>query len=222
MQGLIKQEQFEIEVLDRLKSGKFLDKLVFTGGTMLRLCYGLNRFSVDLDFWIYKEVDVKAYFVRLKEFLSEYYTIRDAEDKFYTLLFEIKSENYPRSLKIEIRKKAEKIKTDISIAFSKYSNTQVLVRTLSLQEVMKSKIEAFLSRREIRDVFDIEFLLKRGIELEATKKELQKLLEGIKSLGKKDYTVKLGSIIDADQRKYYMKENFKILIMKIKELLGRA
>lgn len=222
MQDLIKQEQFEIEVLDRLKSGKFLDKLVFTGGTMLRLCYGLNRFSVDLDFWIYKEIDVKAYFVRLKEFLSEYYTIRDAEDKFYTLLFEIKSENYPRSLKIEIRKKAERIKTDMSIAFSKYSNTQVLVRTLSLQEVMKSKIEAFLSRREIRDVFDIDFLLKRGVELEATKKELQKLLEGIKSLGKKDYAVKLGSIIDADQRKYYMKENFKILIMKIKELLGRA
>jgi predicted nucleotidyltransferase component of viral defense system len=53
MQDLIKQEQFEIEVLDRLKSGRFLDNLIFTGGTMLRLCYGLNRFSVDLDFWLY-------------------------------------------------------------------------------------------------------------------------------------------------------------------------
>ncbi len=60
MQDLIKQEQFEIEVLDRLKSGKFLDKLVFTGGTMLRLCYGLNRFSVDLDFRVYKEIDIKS------------------------------------------------------------------------------------------------------------------------------------------------------------------
>ncbi len=222
MQDLIKQEQFEIEVLDRLKSGKFLDKLVFTGGTMLRLCYGLNRFSVDLDFWLNKEINLKAYFTRLKEFLSKYYTIRDAEDKFYTLLFEIKSENYPRSLKIEIRKKAEKIKTETSIAYSKYSNTQVLVRTLSLQEVMKSKIEAFLSRKEIRDVFDIEFLLKRGTELKATKEELQKLLEGIKSLSRNDYSVKLGSIIDAEQRQYYMKENFKLLIMKVKEKLGGA
>jgi hypothetical protein len=31
MQDLIKQEQFEIEVLDRLKSGRFLDNLIFTG-----------------------------------------------------------------------------------------------------------------------------------------------------------------------------------------------
>ncbi|MCS7164428.1 MAG: nucleotidyl transferase AbiEii/AbiGii toxin family protein [Thermodesulfovibrio sp.] len=50
MQDSVKQEQFEIEVLDRLKSGKFLDSLIFTGGTMLRLCYGLNRFSFGLDF----------------------------------------------------------------------------------------------------------------------------------------------------------------------------
>ncbi len=57
----------------------------------------------------------------------------------------------------------------MSIAYSRYSNTQVLVRTLSLEEVMKSKIEAFLNRKEIRDVFDIEFLVKRGIELKATK-----------------------------------------------------
>ena len=52
MQDLIKQEQFELEVLDRLKSGRFLDRLVFGGGTMLRLCFGLDRYSVDLDFWL--------------------------------------------------------------------------------------------------------------------------------------------------------------------------
>jgi hypothetical protein len=94
-----------------------------------------------------------------------------------------------------------------------------MVRTLSLQEMMSSKIETFLSRREIRDVFDIEFLLKKGIELKATKEELERLLDGINSLSKKDYSVKLGSILDSEQRKYYTKENFKILILKIKELL---
>jgi hypothetical protein len=94
-----------------------------------------------------------------------------------------------------------------------------MVRTLSLQEMMSSKIETFLSRREIRDVFDIEFLLKKGIELKASEEELKRLLDGINSLSKKDYSVKLGSILDSEQRKYYKKENFKILIMKIKELL---
>lgn len=215
MQDLIKQEQFEIEVLDKLKSGKFLESLIFTGGTMLRLCYGLNRFSVDLDFWLYKAIDTEKYFKKLKEYLSGFYTIRDSEDKFYTMLFEIKGKDYPRMLKIEIRKKVERLKTDMSIAYSKFSNTQVLVRTPSLEEVMKSKIEAFLKRKEIRDVFDIEFLVKRGINLNAKKHDLQQLLEGINAFSRKDYAVKLGSILDSEWREYYTKENFKILIMKI-------
>jgi predicted nucleotidyltransferase component of viral defense system len=220
MHNLIKQEQFEIEVLDRLKSGKFLDYLIFTGGTMLRLCYGLNRFSVDLDFWLYKTIDTEKYFTQLKEFLLQYYLIKDAENKFYTILFEIKSKNFPRSLKIEIRKEVKKVKTEFSIAYSRYSNAQVLVRTLSLEEVMKFKIEAFLNRKEIRDVFDIEFLLRKGIQLKTTKEELEKILEGIRALDKKDYLVKLGSILEPNERKYYIKENFKFLIAKIEELLS--
>ncbi|MDI6864523.1 MULTISPECIES: nucleotidyl transferase AbiEii/AbiGii toxin family protein [Thermodesulfovibrio] len=95
-----------------------------------------------------------------------------------------------------------------------------MVRTLFLEEVMKTKIEAFLNRKEIRDVFDIEFLLKKGVPLNAKKEELQQLLEGIKDFSKNDYSVKLGSIVDAEWRNYYIKENFKILVMKLKEILG--
>ncbi|MFN3396616.1 MAG: hypothetical protein ACK4Z9_07470, partial [Thermodesulfovibrionales bacterium] len=83
------------------------------------------------------------------------------------------------------------------------------------------KIEAFLSRKEIRDVFDIEFLLKKGIELKATKDELKKLLDAVSSLKKTDYTVKLGSILEPQDRKYYSKENFKFFLMKIKEIANR-
>ncbi|GAB4536053.1 MAG: hypothetical protein Fur0020_03820 [Thermodesulfovibrionia bacterium] len=231
MQDLIKQERFEIEVLDRLKSGRFLDSLIFTGGTMLRLCYGLNRFSIDLDFWLYKEIDTRDYFRRLKEYFYRYYVIKDArgpqkiarffgvivENKFYTMIFEIKSKDFPRSLKIEIRKKTGKFKTDLTIAYSKYSDKQVLVRSLSLEDVMRSKIEAFLDRKEIRDVFDMEFLVKRGIEVKASKDEIKKLIDNILSLKKKDYSVKLGSILEAEDRRYYSSENFKILIMKLQE-----
>ena len=66
MEDLIQQEKFEMEVLDRLQSRKMLSPLVFTGGTMLRLCFGLNRFSVDLDFWFVKKVDQKKFFSDLK------------------------------------------------------------------------------------------------------------------------------------------------------------
>ena len=57
MQDLKKHEQFELAVLDKLNSGRFLNDLVFVGGTMLRLCHGLDRYSVDLDFWTIGKID---------------------------------------------------------------------------------------------------------------------------------------------------------------------
>lgn len=220
MRDLVKQEQFELEVLDKLNSRKLLNYLVFGGGTMLRLCYGLNRFSVDLDFWITRDIDTNKLFEDLRKYLSQFYTVKDSANKFYTLLFEIKSKDYPRSLKIEIRKETKKIKTETAIAYSRYSNMQVFLKVISLQDMMKAKIEAFLERREIRDVFDMEFLLKKGVDLDAPASTLEKTLEGIGLLTKKDYSVKLGSLLEDDQRKYYVSGNFKLLKSAIKEKLS--
>ncbi|MBI5407936.1 MAG: nucleotidyl transferase AbiEii/AbiGii toxin family protein [Nitrospirae bacterium] len=217
MQDLIKQEQFELEVLDRLNSGKFLDQIVLGGGTMLRLCLGLNRFSVDLDFWILKDLDINKVFADLKAYLAGHYEIKDAADKFYSLVFEIRSKDFPRSLKIEIRKETKKIKTERMIAYSKYSNTQVFLRVVSLKEMMSSKITAFLDRKEIRDVFDMEFLLRKGVTPDISSQTANKILRGIDALTRKDYTVKLGSLLEDEQRKYYISENFKILKAALKE-----
>jgi len=214
MQNLIKQEQFELEVLDKLNSKKLLDSLIFCGGTMLRLCFGLDRFSVDLDFWIENKRDNKL-FNKLKTYLAENYAIKDAAEKFYTMLFEIKSKNYPRALKIEIRKDRNDIRTEKTIAYSHYSNKQVLLRTATLEEMMQAKIEAFINRKEIRDVFDIEFMVKKGIKLNAPPDILKKLLKNINKLTKKDYSVKLGSVLEDKKRKYYVSDNFKILKREI-------
>jgi len=217
MQDLIKQEQFELELLDRLNSQKLLNKLVFGGGTMLRLCFGLNRFSVDLDFWVVKKISEAGLFKDLKECLNRSYKITDCANKFYTLLFEIKSRDYPRSLKLEIRKETKKIRVEQAIAYSKYANTQVFLNVVSLKDMLVAKIGAFLERKEIRDAFDMEFLLKKGIELDTSPAILEKVLKEINSLTKRDYSVKLGSVLEEGQRRYYLTENFKILKSAIQE-----
>lgn len=219
MQALIKQEQFELEVLDRLNSAQLLNNLVFTGGTMLRLCYGLNRFSIDLDFWITKKLNTTKLFEAMKQSLAQNYILTDAVNKFNTLLFEIKTNRYPRRLKIEVRKESKQIKTEPTIAYSKYSNLQVLLPAVSLSGMMQAKIDAFLNRKEIRDVFDIEFMLKKGIPLTGSQNQLKQMLQEINGLSKKDYTVKLGSLLDSELRKYYTTENFKILTVAIQEKL---
>ncbi len=220
MRDLIKHEQFELEVLERLQSGRFFSDLIFGGGTMLRLCHGLARYSVDLDFWVTKDIDWKKFHGRLEKYLLQYYKLTDSANKRFTIIFELKTPQYPRALKIEIRKEAKKIKTESSIAFSPNSTVQVLMKTVALEEMMKSKIEAFLNRHEIRDVYDIEFLLKKGISLFGEKDVMQKLYAGLEKLGKKDFSVKLGALLDAPERKYYVENGFKILRARLGEKLN--
>ena len=62
MDILRQHEVFEIEVLEKMNSAKMLEPLVFGGGTMLRLCHELSRYSVDLDFWFVKKISKDAYF----------------------------------------------------------------------------------------------------------------------------------------------------------------
>ena len=210
MRDLIVQERFELEVLDRLNSGKFLMQLVFGGGTMLRLCHGLDRFSVDLDFWVIKDLKT-GFFEDMRAYLTGYYDLKDSAEKFHTILFELKSPAYPRSLKLEIRREVKNIHTEQVIAYSKHANTQVFLKAVSLSDMMESKLEAFLGRQEIRDVFDMEFLLKKGVLLEASVNTLKEVLRLINAFPRRDYTVKLGSLLEKEQRKYYSAENFKIL-----------
>jgi predicted nucleotidyltransferase component of viral defense system len=217
MRDLIQHEQFELEVLDRLNSGRFLTNLIFGGGTMLRLCHGLDRYSVDLDFWVVKDLDWEKFYRKMEKYFQQFYTLADSANKHFTILFELKSPQFPRSLKIEIRKEAKIIKTETCIAYSANSNIQVLIQTVALEEMMTAKIEAFLSRKEIRDAYDIEFLLKKGIPLFAENEIPGKLLAGLEKLGKKDFSVKLGSLINAAERKYYLENRFRILEANLRD-----
>lgn len=222
MQDLIEQERFEMEALDLLNSGRFLRFLVFEGGTMLRLCHGLDRFSVDLDFYMLTPEDSDALFSALASYLSRSYTLRDAADKYFTILFELRSPDFPRGLKIEIRKQTKPFKTEQAIAFSPHSTRQVLLNTVSLRDMMAAKIMAFLDRDEIRDAYDMEFLYKRGIQIEADQETLKALIQRIDSLPANDYAVKLGSLLESNSRAYYRDQNFKILRGAILHRLSTA
>lgn len=210
MQDLIRQEVFELEVLDRLNSGRLLPRLVFGGGTMLRLCHGLERYSVDLDFWGKPPLEA-GLFTEMSDYLLKFYTMTDAADKFHPWLFELRSPSYPGSLKIEIRKEAASFRTEQAIAFSRHSTVQVLVTVLSLRDMARSKIRAFLERKEIRDVYDLEFLYRKGALPDISLTERRAMLDTINGLSRQDYQVKLGSLLEEPYRTYYRRENFKIL-----------
>jgi predicted nucleotidyltransferase component of viral defense system len=211
-----RHEVFEIEVLDKLNSAKLLDPLVFGGGTMLRLCHELDRYSVDLDFWFFRRTSQPAFFERLQKALAEDYEITDAQIKHFTVLVEIRSSTYPKRLKIEIRREQKKCDFQTKIAFSRFSTQQVMLRAHTLDQTMKNKIDALLDRGEIRDCFDIEFMLRRGTKLpDLSINQVQSLLKRTTGFKDKDFKVKLGSIVDSDTRIYYAQNRFSYLVEKL-------
>lgn len=213
-------EVFEMEVLDRMNRAGDLEPLVFGGGTMLRLCHELPRYSVDLDFWFIKEVDEKAYSRRLQDMLKKTYEITDAQLKRYSLVIELRSLNYPRRLKIEIRREVRQWDCQQKIAFSRFDTRQVVVRAHTLEQTMENKVAAMLDRGEIRDGFDMEFLLRRGVGLPPLDTaRLQKLQTRLGRFKKNDFKVGLGSILEGDMRAYYVANGFSFLTERLNAVM---
>ena len=207
---------FEIEILDKMNSAKVLEPLVFGGGTMLRLCHELDRYSVDLDFRFIKRISQNAYFERIRKAFEKDYEITDSQMKHHTLLFELRSALYPKRLKIEIRRERKDCDFQEKIAFSRFSTKQVLLKAHTLNQTMKNKFDAFLDRGEIRDCFDIEFLLRRGVELPAlTNRQFNEFQKKLARFKERDFKVKLGSILENEIRKYYVEQRFGYLQEKL-------
>ncbi len=215
MELLKQHEQFEMQVLSELQSVRLLEKLVFGGGTMLRLCHELNRYSVDLDFYLKKRQDEKVITDRLENVFDPSYQIRDFQKKRNTILLEISTMEFPRKLKLKINTNYQYSEVEQSIAWSQYSNIQVMVPTISLPKMMELKINALLDRKEIRDAFDLEFLIRRGIPFDYPIETIHELKKIITAFKQNDYKVKLGSIISVEDRKYYNENKFKFLIQHL-------
>ena len=211
-----RHEIFEIEVLDRMNSSKLLDPLVFGGGSMLRLCHELNRYSVDLDFWFVRKTPQKSYFGNLINTLGQSYEITDSRIKRFTMLVEIRTAKYPKRLRLEIRREQKECDYQAKIAFSRFSTKQVLVNAHSLEQTMKNKIEALLDRGEIRDCYDIEFMLRRGTDLPGlSDKQIDELRKRVAGFKDNDFKVKLGSIVESKTRAYYIQNRFSYLTERL-------
>ena len=213
---------FEIEVLEQLKNNRLLEHLVFGGGSMLRLCHELPRYSVDLDFWRIKEVEPEKLFAMFHQFLEDKYEITDAQIKHFSLLFELRSTHFPKRLKIEIRKEIIDWDLQEKIAYSKFSTKQVILKAHTLEQTMRNKINALMERSEIRDGFDIEFLIRQGIGLpNLSVAEISNLTDRINTFKANDFKVTLGSVLDADLRLYYIENRFQILEYKLKDSMNK-
>ncbi len=218
MSALHDHERFEMELLKWLTDHGFISSVVFGGGTCLRLCFGLPRYSVDLDFFCLQSLEhsENSWFESLKKELSSSYDLRDAQEKYFSYVFEVRGAGYLRSLKLEFRKHEfcePKSSTELNVAFSPFSNTQVRLTTFTLAQMAQNKLGALLDRKEIRDAYDLEFLYKKGAfrAKDLSVSQIKKVLAVLKSFTPRQYKVTLGHLLEREEREYYNEYGFKTL-----------
>ncbi len=164
------REEAELIFLKGLFDSPISDKLVFKGGTALRLIYSSPRFSEDLDFSITDEVKY-AEFKKIITHIAksdERFSIKDLANKYYTHLAQIRIkepwQEIALSIKIEIAKKI--VKKDNagyvnSLAKSSVTNISVMAKAFTLERILKDKLRAIKERKMPRDIFDIWFICQK-------------------------------------------------------------
>jgi len=212
MQRLIEHEALQMAMLQWLGSKRFLDSLVFGGETMLRLCHELPRYSLGLEFSFFKEESYDGFYDRLYAGLLRDHDVIDAQNGNHSIIVEVKRKRRMPKLKIAITKTmASPGSTEEKIAFSPHFPIQILVRGFTLQQMLQNKIVSLLSHGEIRDAFDVEFFVRKGIDLSLPEAEKEKVLKRLKGFKKRDFDVKLGGILQPELRDYYRRKRFAYL-----------
>jgi len=157
--------------------------IVFKGGTALKKAYGLDRFSEDLDFTCSKHIDNKKLEDGMKRFKIEFETEKEEHENGLKITFRIRGPLYVgirQSLckfivDFSFREKVElrpEIKT-IGRFLEEIPSFDVVV--MQEKEILAEKVRAIYTRTKARDVYDLRFLLVKGIEFDEnlTEKKLK-------------------------------------------------
>ena len=194
MRSVIEKELLHYDILFALEKGGLLDKLTFQGGTSLRLCYGGNRFSEDLDFAGGKDFS-SAMLADMKHCIEKYIgeryglevTVKEPKDlkqdpKYSELSIDKwqiavvtspERKDLPKQkIKVEVAnipaytREPQPLQINYDFLPDGYSDTLIL--TESLDEVMADKI-IFLpaTTRYVRhrDIWDLAWLQQQGATL---------------------------------------------------------
>lgn len=149
----------------------------FKGGTAIRLLFNSFRFSEDLDFTVLREFGVEEVLKRTVRMVDQEVgmktkLIKDNEFEGvgvrYRLVFEseILRNNLGVKLDFSYRENPLEVVTSV-LAVGDYPIVGLpIVVHMSEKEMVAEKVRAILSRDKVRDVFDVWFLLKKGIEVD--------------------------------------------------------
>jgi predicted nucleotidyltransferase component of viral defense system len=194
---------------------KFSQSFIFKGGTCLRICYGLERASEDLDFNTnLSERELKLVIAGcLKDFSLlnieyEIYSEREYEGnlrieaRFKGPLYSGNS-NSTNTLKLNFNKNKVEHKTAkvVQKIFSDVPPFTLL--TMDQKEILVEKIRALINRKQARDLYDAWMLIQNKTQIDKSLlikklKEEKLALHDIKKINfvsKEEYEIDLKDLV---------------------------
>lgn len=153
--------------------------LVFKGGTFLKHVHGLDRFSEDLDFTLYDDLDVEAVLSTVAERLERYglpAAIDRTDRQPIAILGRLRYEGplfdgtdrSRGSVELEVSTRDDVLRDpEWRRLFVPYPETRtVTARCLVIEEAFAEKLRALSTRSLGRDLYDCWFLLEQGVSID--------------------------------------------------------
>jgi len=130
--------------------------LGFKGGTAALMFYGLDRFSVDLDFDLLDEAQEGVVFERVTNIVRKYGTVRESNRKQFGIFFVLSYEDIARQIKIDVNRRQFGSRYEIKT----YLGISMLV--MVPEDIFAHKLMAMHERigKTSRDIYDVWFFLQ--------------------------------------------------------------
>jgi len=142
----------------------------FKGGTCIYFIYGLNRFSVDLDFDLFANDKITQCLVyeKIGKTLAAYGEVKDQHIKYHTIFFLLSCGNHvDHNVKIEVNVRILMPNIREHYELKEYLGISILAGKKDY--LFASKLAALTDRRllAMRDIYDIWFFAKNNWDINA-------------------------------------------------------
>jgi len=184
----IVREEYEMIFLQGLLASNLNNKLIFKGGTALRMAYGSPRFSEDLDFALKSSIKQEEFDRVVRRVVEPLPTveIKELAEKHYThFALLVVKEPYLRqafSIKIEVSKRPVLWRAEQDFISqrckSEVGSLEAVGLVVTLKRAFLDKKRAVKIRQKARDWFDLWWLggkLGKPTDFKFSKTELVKI-----------------------------------------------
>ena len=205
--------------------------LGFKGGTAALMFYGLDRFSVDLDFDLLDESKEDHVFEKVITIVKKYGTLKETYKKRFNLFCLISYEDKAHNIKLEINRRQFGSKFEVKT----YLGVSMLV--MVPEDMFAHKLMAMHERisKTSRDVYDVWFFLEHRFPINKEIVEnranmsldelLQKCIQQLEEMNNRNILSGVGELLTSSQKDWVKAklrvETIALLKLRLEENVKR-